>query len=103
MIDAIEKEIERLGRFARNDVGAIADAYDTLHGIVFINEISKAYLTLDNGRPDVSRTLTFCSDLISWNVVKLLRRMRKRFGTSGPELHPLSGPALWVRDLLQLS
>lgn len=99
----IDNEIERLGSLPQNEFGAIADTYDTLHGIVFINEISAAYLTSDDGSPDVSRTLAFCSDLISLNLFKLIRRMRMRFRTTSPDLQPLSGPALWVKYLLQFS
>src|SRR5271168_4000595 len=100
-LDAIDEEIKRIACLPRNEFGAIADTYDTLHGIIFLKEIGSSYLAAADGRQDLSRTLTFCSDLISCNIIKLLKRMRGDLVAPGKSAsHPLSAPMIWIRYLL---
>lgn len=106
-LDAVDKEFSRLRSLPRNGVGAIADTYRTLHGILFLEEMRRAYLMVDHDgaeHQELGKTFTLCSDLLTCNVIRLIEATLARLrATDTPSPNRFSGPTLWIRYLLDLS
>jgi len=102
-LQEIDKEIKRMASLPHNAVGRIADTYDTLQSLVLIREMQRTYLAGRDG-PDAVKTLIFCSDLISYNIIKLLQRILRTLSAgASPQLASVIGPAVWISNLLGLS
>jgi hypothetical protein len=103
-IDAIEDELKTFRDLPRNEVGAIAETYETLHGIVFVREIGRHYLVLDGTHQDLGSTLLFCADLIACNIIRLFKRAIYETNTGNLEKQGAhAGILLWIKELLVLS